>query len=55
VSGLIERRVLEVNPAPTSGLDIPASRASGWRVAEVWAVLSRIGTKDEIGKKAAIA
>ncbi|TIL75560.1 MAG: hypothetical protein E5Y65_16400 [Mesorhizobium sp.] len=38
-----------------SGLDIPAPRANGWRVAEVWAVLSLIGTKDEIGKKAAMA
>ncbi|RWN52817.1 MAG: hypothetical protein E5Y32_00245 [Mesorhizobium sp.] len=38
-----------------TGPDIPASRANGWRVAEVWAVLSLIGTKDEIGKKAAIA
>jgi hypothetical protein len=47
VSGLIERRVLEVNPAPPSGTVRP--------MAEVVAVLSRIGTKDEIGKKAAMA
>ena len=47
VSGLIERRVLEVNPVPTPG-------AVG-SMAEALAALSRVGTKDEIGKKAAMA
>ncbi|WP_292536438.1 hypothetical protein [Mesorhizobium sp.] len=48
MSGLIERRVLEVNPAPTSSVPRPMAEVT----AEVWAVLSRMGTKDEIGKKA---
>ncbi|TIP27220.1 MAG: hypothetical protein E5X67_16570 [Mesorhizobium sp.] len=40
---------------PTSGLDIPAPRANSGMTTEAWAVFSRIGTKDEIGKKAAMA
>ncbi|CAH2398250.1 hypothetical protein MES4922_20002 [Mesorhizobium ventifaucium] len=46
---------MEVNPAPISGLDIPAPLANAGVMAEVWAVLPSIGTKDEIGKKAAMA
>ncbi|WP_292190272.1 hypothetical protein [Mesorhizobium sp.] len=39
---------MEVNPAPTSSVPRPMAEVT----AEVWAVLSRMGTKDEIGKKA---
>ncbi|WP_280178797.1 hypothetical protein [Mesorhizobium delmotii] len=42
---------MEVNPAPTSGTVRPMAEV----MAEVLVVLSRIGTKDEIGKKAAMA